>query len=971
MDLAQWHDRLSRHFSQLQTARQGTSGHRPLFALEHGLDQSELLALQKAVRANVAFGPQAEHALPWIVYAAEVGYKYSGDEYWQTFEEDTPAWATFGNRNSIRYWFRWFHTKFAGAKPSGIWANHFSIICWPITHAILPRDLQQQLARILYEIRQSFSANLFESPATLGELIAARSWNASSRFQNLAQETLLVGQIAAALLLQGKFGTETLIHPATLLRIGNDLDRERRGREWLRDARRTAQERARIQGLTPGGGTRPGIPRRPEEARAEVAALGIEPRLVLRPTDASASQWEVRLEIPDLSHLLVKFPSVRDILTGARCIVAGAIGRPLARGRCLYGPQRVALAQWPRADEVLLKFERSDEQLDFLLRTECLLRPGPNWLFRIASDGLAYESRSLGVRTGERYIFVSAAGPVKSDARTQRIALTCRGAHAVLLDLPDALTPDWENTLRNLGLNQARKIEVWPAGLAAAVWDGEGHGEWLSSERPCLAIRSDHPIDALLISMTADAEGPLTLESIAPGVPTFVELPQLPVGLHTVRVSARQTPGGETELLGDLDVVMRIREAQPWSVGVSPHGPLSFQIEPAVPTLEELWEGRVELSIHGPARRFLKCRVSLFERNGEAPVVARGLPPMLLPLGAEGWRTHFEKHFREERDAQKAYDTARVCEIEFSAEELGAFKIRSEREFTPLRWALRKQGQAYLLRLLEDVGSDAELAVTRLSFENPSQEEVLSRQLEYEISAAGGLYAARLGEFTAAIVVPPMIRDFSDFGCVPRIDRLDRSTDGIIQLIRLARLWSTARLPGNFFSVSRQRKVLQAITFHVFRVMGGDTWANAELTARDSDKQFARLRHAVFKQHEEAVIGRALLTNCADLATASHETRIKHMATIVVRYFALRSRTSAGSSRGADDPAWLSELALRLASNPAGVEVWAGQQLRSGIANLLELPTLARAARFLVVATDHQLQSCTAPGELYAGWGWA
>ena len=39
------------------------------------------------------------------------------------------------------------------------------------------------------------------------------------------------------------------------------------------------------------------------------------------------------------------------------------------------------------ADEVLLQFERSNEQLNFLLRTECLLRPGPNWLFRIASDG--------------------------------------------------------------------------------------------------------------------------------------------------------------------------------------------------------------------------------------------------------------------------------------------------------------------------------------------------------------------------------------------------------------------------------------------------------------------------------------------------------------------------------------------------------------------------------------------------------
>src|SRR5205814_1568777 len=128
-------------------------------------------------------------------------------------------------------------------------AEHFSIISWPITHAILPCDLQRQLARILYELRHSFSAELFESPANLGDFIAARSWNATSRFQNLAQNKLLLGQIAVALLLQGSFGTGGLIYPATLDRIGKDLDRERRAREWLRGARRYARERAQIRGL--------------------------------------------------------------------------------------------------------------------------------------------------------------------------------------------------------------------------------------------------------------------------------------------------------------------------------------------------------------------------------------------------------------------------------------------------------------------------------------------------------------------------------------------------------------------------------------------------------------------------------------------------------------------------------------------------------------------------------------------------
>ena len=105
-----------------------------------------------------------------------------------------------------------------------------------------------------------------------------------------------------------------------------------------------------------------------DEARAAVAVLGIEPRLVLRPRDASGGSWDLLLEVPDLSHLLLRFPQTREILTGSRCVVAGSNGRPLARSRLLNSSQRVRLVRWPNIDEVLLQFEKRDPQLDFLLR---------------------------------------------------------------------------------------------------------------------------------------------------------------------------------------------------------------------------------------------------------------------------------------------------------------------------------------------------------------------------------------------------------------------------------------------------------------------------------------------------------------------------------------------------------------------------------------------------------------------------
>ena len=979
MDLTSWHARLAQHFSQLREVRHATWGDRPIFALEHGLEADEVKAVAAAVRAHIAHSaPSISHSLAWIVYAAEIGYGFSGDEYWQTFEEQTPGWTFRGDRYWIRHCYQVFERNYGGARPSGAWAEHFSIICWPITHAILPRDLQYQLARILYEVRDSFSADLFESPPKLGEFIAARSWNGNSRFQNFAQETQLIGQIAAALLLQGQLGTSSLIHGAALQRIGTDLDCERRAREWLRRARHSAQERAKIRGISTGRIELSSSVRRPDQARTEIAALGIEPRLVLRPRDPSRLSWDVSLDIPDLSHLLVRFPQTRDILTGSRCTVAGASGRPLARGRCLYGVQRVLLVRWPRAEEVLLQFEKTALELEYLLRTECLLRPGPSWLFRIASDGLAYELRSLRVRPGERYILVSATGPFRATEHLRPVELQCEGVHGALITLPAALTSQWEAELGRLGLGQARKIEVWPAGIGAVVWDGEGHGEWLASETPCLAICADHELSALMVSLGQDC---FESNNIAAGQIVFVELPQLHVGLHTIRIHTRSGPRGTPWSMGDLDVVMRIREARPWSPGVSCHGPLNAHVDPPAPTLEQLWEGRVEISVRGPPGRHLKCAVSLRDTQSGAATFTKHLPSVALPVTPGIWKRHFERHFQNACEAPLAYETARVCEIEFTCDELGALNLRSEREFTPLRWAVRRDSQRHIAHLLDDSGDATPPQVVRMAFELPMVEEPLDLAQVYDVPTAGGLYVARRGASSAAVIVPPTVRSFADLRCVPHIDARERSIDAVLRVVSLACTWGSARLAGDLFSATRQRDVLRALAAHIFRLIGGDTWASAELSSGSGPHGLTDLKRAISKRREQVGIGPVFVIDCAALSAATYEERVRRVASFarrlrlqppplrpaIPRHGAIIRRGRPARER---ETMWLSELALRLASNPAVVEEWAGERLRAGTARLLEVSTLARAARFLVIATDRHLQSRAAPGEVYASWGW-
>ena len=983
-ELEAWQARLSLHFADLRDSRRARGMAEPLFALEHGLTQAEVQELERTVRAHIAHRrPSQNHWLAWIVYSAELGYRYSGDEYWQTFEQETPGWLRNGDRYRIRDFYQRFAREFGGAVPSGPWAEHFSIICWPITHAILPKDLQIQLARTLFDSISLLNEDILRSPELLGEVIAARSWNASSRFQNLAQGTRLLGQIAAALLIQGQAGSGELIYPVTLERISEDLDHERQAREWLRRARRSVDERVRIRGL--GSLTNRSAPSsitQVDEARSAVAVMGIEPRLLARPTDASGASWDVHLEIPALSHLLLRFPQTRDILTGSRCVVAGSAGRPLARGRLLHGAQHVKLGHWPEPDEVLLQFEGGDTQLDFLLRTECLLRPGPIWLLRVAADGLAYERRSLRVRPGERYILLSTVGPIETDEHVTQIELACEGIHAAILDLPEFLETAWQEAIRNLGLGQARTIEVWPAGLAAVAWDGDGHGEWFASEQPCLAILADHPLASLRVSLDASPGHSFELASLNPGEPLFLELPRLPVGIHKLTFSAQSGLAGQPELLDDQEAVIRIREDLPQTQAADHRSPLLVQVDPAHPTMEELWDGEVEVSLRGPQHRDVEGRLSLFERNGGAPILVKRLPPLDLPVDTEDWQEHFDRHIRSKQDVQEAYDAANVCVLEFKAAGLGGFTLRCERPFTPLRWALKRDGGAYVARLFDDSGESDRPYLSRLAFETPCTEERIPYATDVRVPDRGGMYVAQTPKHRAAIIVPPVPRQsygFADLALSPRIEPLVRSPDSALRVVRFAGLWSRARLPGNVLAAFRRQKVLATMVFELFRLLGGNNWARAEEDATFGERNsggILALSSAVSRDPTESGAGHVLLREAQTMAREGCGHRVDRLTSVALEYRLLpesirRNTTIDAAAAGVVTPKWLAELALRLASDPASAEIWAGQELRTGVSHLMESPSLARAARLIVIATDSYTPPSSPSGALYSGWRWA
>src|ERR1019366_2760105 len=226
MTLDQWQERLHSHFGQLAAAR-AYSDYR-LFALEHNLSDEEFDEITELLHAELKDGWRlGRHWLVWVVYATELGYDYDGDEYWSSFEARTPGWRetiTSTRRNLLRDWFVKFQTTYQGVKPSGPWAEWFSIIAWPITHAILPKYLQEQFAKSLFELRHQLAHLERISPRAVGELLARNAWDASSRFRQFLEQQELTGRLVLALLSDRSVEGQSPLYPQTLSRIVTDLE---------------------------------------------------------------------------------------------------------------------------------------------------------------------------------------------------------------------------------------------------------------------------------------------------------------------------------------------------------------------------------------------------------------------------------------------------------------------------------------------------------------------------------------------------------------------------------------------------------------------------------------------------------------------------------------------------------------------------------------------------------------------------
>lgn len=950
VSLDKWQERMEQHFAAL-AERRAASGF-PIFALEHGLDDGELEEIAEQLRARLNTGLRlAPHWLLWTIYAAERGYTYEGGEYWQSFEDVTPGWDS-RDRYRVTAWFSKFQSTYNGVVPSGPWASHFSIIAWPITHAVLPRYLQQQFAQTLYDLRFTLARLTTIEPAVIGRLIANNVYYASTRFEQFLQQEELVGRIVLALLHQDAREGEEPLLPATLDRMVADLEQMRHARGRLREASRVVADR--FKGI--GRGTAPrtlgdvqdSVERRLQEARPDV-----RPDLRLR--YAGDGRWTLVIDVPNFKAIAALNPGIQQFLRQTRSKLNGDdVRRPA--GWVLSGNRRAVLKAWPDPSRPLVSFESSNGVVDHLLESECRMSPGPIWLFRIGADGIAREIASRLMRPGYDYILASPDEFEDLQDGMTGCAIECGDIRAIRVSVPSDVSAAYIHWLRKRNLELARTIRVWPAGLPGRNWDGEGRSEWLTTEKPCFGIVPDHPVDSYRVTLDDDAAA--TFPAGGPGQPTFIQLPQLAAGTYRLNVKAHRNAAlDETTapLSHEGSLELRVREPEPWIPGTTSHVGLVVTSNPHDATLDVFWENELDLTVFGPEGRQVTPHVSLEDAKGEEIYGAQVCPPIDLPILPEIWKRRFQE-FLQQQHAEWRYLEAASGLLTIEGQELGRFVVRFDHDALPIRWVLRHQGEAVVVRLVDDTGQEnAETKCLFCSMEMPTKIERLDPEralVEVEVHSPGGLFIVQKGRFRDLVIVSTGLSGggLGGLGVRPVYARSTDSSKAIIRQMKILGYWKSARLAG-FLANARRRQVVVGLTIRIYGALAGERWSEAEadlVQSGDDGKGLHRLQ-SMFRHKAGFPI---VLRRDALSIEGRREAIAVWYAEVAARY------------RVCSDKA-LCFLAIDIASRPHKVPSIYGDKLPDLLKRVMAKPLLLRGAR--IVALSHAFAE-NRPMELLPRW---
>lgn len=906
-----------------------------MFAIEHGLLDHDLRLLKEAVEAahreRLLNRVGRLWWLPFVVHAVEVGYNYDGAEFWPIYAKTLPSWADSPHeRDRVRGWFERFAREYGGAIPQGAWANTFRKIAWPITHAVLPRYLQVQLARMLAEHRTAWPRFL-DDPHELGARLHTWSRNYSDRLEKFCQNTALVGHLAVALLLSSDGEESPYITSATLARLVESLNSERQSRRWLQEARRSARA-VRARNFRPPAGTG-GHNRQPTRLPAAT-----DPKLQLKYEGGS---WRAYAVLPDLKPLQHLLPNVYDELCNRRATIAGT-GQWIGTGGLLYATPPIALQTWPAPREPFLQLQRASREVNLLIADHCRVTSGPWWVFRQTPGAPAAEVKGKFVRPGVGYCVISESGqapPAVPWCRRADIAVA--GVSAYELQVPTPLGEADAKALIAAGLSVVSDVIIRPVGVVASSWDREGSAEWLADEPALIAIHAQHAPPTVQLTING---APYHVDWPAGDTELFLTLNDLDVGTHEIVVSLGNSDGDVHKTTGTL--LATIRDPQVHDQGKSAGEGIRLRTVPAQPSLPELWDGHAVVMIDGPDGTTAGLTVAL--RAGDGTELTCHHLSVQLPVTGDSWR-RILRDLRPVQTLARHYDQADEARLTVSRTGVGLATLTCERGFQGLRWVLtaRHHGGGYAARLIDRTDGD-QISVEFFSAHSPLTAVPQPTDREFVGPALGGLLVATSGEQVVGQIIPPDPTEMRQLGDrQPVVPIPEGSLAEVTKMMGHHRRWKRAELPADPFGVRQRERVLDAITAAMARMLAGRQWSRFEQwIAGHSDEE-------IDLDRAQTLVGRSPIQREAAESIAHNIWRWTTRQSFIEGF----ADSAAGLMRSAGMPNTQqgSRILLQLASSPGELLDWDEPERTKYLRCILTDPVLMRAARFAVMGASVEL----------------
>ncbi len=795
--------RLHEHFHALKASRVRNS-QAPVYVLEHPLSAEECAELTKQLRWDYRkLGARQDHWLGWLVAATELGYSYSGSDYWPRLQKRVPEWE-FSDRNRLARWFERFAKEYGGARPSGAWAAQFCLIAWPITHAILPTDLQVQLARAIHNARHYLFGIDALDDEEVGKTIARHWVPHGDRFERLLQREAFVGSLVR-MLLQPKASQDGLAQH-TLRRIVADVSSKAEAETLLSDVRALCRPEIRV--ATPAMRAKESAVARPRFC----------PDIVLEKD--TNGHWQPFVYPSSAIGLIAEMPSLARSMDQLRFSVSGNHTQAFsARELCNAAPRKRPLGGFPKPGNPLLHFLPSDAPDAALLTRDCILAPRELWVFKVRRDGSAWLQSTPTLLPGASYLVgtLDKSKMLPGDTLDRPMG----DLRLAQLKMDAVLTEADRAAFRTAGFEVVQRTVLHPWGILPRVWREDGVAEYVHGEPLLLRVERDREFVALRV--TVDAEPSREVPCAKTG-DFLLEIAGLTLGDHELCIDTLMVERTKklvtTSSVTSALLHIHVRAPSVWQPGVLPQEAMAISMGPEGTTLEQVLSGVADLRVEGTADDMINVTLLVIDGGGNRH--EHHVLHLRPPIASSDWH---EKLDVATSDSELPYHAlgATQAALLIVSQRFGSHRKDLTVFPSPLRWVLARQRAGFQIQLHTD--DDAPAQVRFFGRETPSVEEPIDfTNIFGGIPARDGLYLARQRETEILLDVsapPAQLTGFQELAGA-QIDEGDA-----LRLLTSLTLWSRATTLGRLARL-RHSQTVKKLRTRLVHVLAGKAWMDQE-----------------------------------------------------------------------------------------------------------------------------------------------